>query len=179
MHDPSMLREAITDYFPAEKRESLLFIIVGITAIVVAVLLIADESPYVGMAYPLVAVGLIQLAVGATVYFRTDRQISQLLVGVEADPAGTAQRELVRMIGVNRGFIVYRWTEVVLMAAGIVGLVLLRESRLLFSVATGLVVQTGLMLLLDIVAERRASLYLKRIENYEGRMQTSSSPGMP
>lgn len=67
----------ITDYFNAEKHESLLFIGVGITAILLGIYFWVEikEPLFKGIAIPLVLVALIQLTVGTTVYFRSPKDI--------------------------------------------------------------------------------------------------------
>lgn len=59
---------AVITYFSAEKRESLLFLLVGVAAIAASVLLWRTGSPWRGMAWPLSAIALIQIVVGSTVY---------------------------------------------------------------------------------------------------------------
>jgi hypothetical protein len=65
--------EQITKYFNAEKNESLLFVAVGVMAIALATyFFVKMKQPfYDGMAYPLIAVALIQIIVGGLVYFRS------------------------------------------------------------------------------------------------------------
>jgi hypothetical protein len=61
----TMLNE-IDTYFQAERAESLLFMVFGLLAIAMST----------GLAIPLVAVGLVQLAVGGGVCVRTPAQVS-------------------------------------------------------------------------------------------------------
>jgi len=70
--------QAMSDYFGAEKNESLLFIAVGVVACCVAVWLWSQGHRLKTMAFPLVAVAAIQVVVGGSVYFRTDSQVAQL-----------------------------------------------------------------------------------------------------
>ena len=73
----------ITDYFNAEKFESLFFIGVGIIAVALGIYFwfIIKEPIYKGIAIPFVLVAFIQLTVGTTVYFRSPKDI----VTVEKD----------------------------------------------------------------------------------------------
>ena len=61
------MQEQMVRYFSAEKSESWLFILVGLGAIAASVWLLRTGSSYRGMAYPLIAVALIQLGVGGAV----------------------------------------------------------------------------------------------------------------
>ena len=72
------MREQMLEYFLAEKRESLFFMAAGIAGLVASVYLFRSASPYRGMIGPLAVVAVIQLAVGAGVYFRTDGQVAGL-----------------------------------------------------------------------------------------------------
>jgi hypothetical protein len=64
---------SIEKYFNAEKYESLLFVLVGLTAICFAIYFLSKLNLpfYSGIAYPFIAVALIQLVVGTSVYFRS------------------------------------------------------------------------------------------------------------
>lgn len=67
----------ITDYFNAEKFESLFFIGVGIIAIALGIYFwfIVKEPLYKGIAIPIILVALIQITVGTTVYLRSPKDI--------------------------------------------------------------------------------------------------------
>ncbi|MEK7671640.1 MAG: hypothetical protein AAB344_05400, partial [Bacteroidota bacterium] len=69
------MAETILNYFTAEKNESLLFMLLGVAAIAISIYFWMSGNPYKGMMYPLVAIALIQIVVGGTVYFRTDDQV--------------------------------------------------------------------------------------------------------
>ncbi|HPH28937.1 MAG TPA: hypothetical protein PLA87_18940, partial [Pseudomonadota bacterium] len=77
----------MSDYFGAEKNESLLFIAVGVVACGVAIWLWSQGHRLKTMAFPLVAVAVIQVVVGGSVYFRTDSQVAQLQQKLSASPA--------------------------------------------------------------------------------------------
>src|SRR5688572_31427095 len=72
--------EFIKTYFTAEKSESLIFIAFGILTISFSAyaLLKWGETFHKGFSIPLILIGLIQVVIGGTVYFRTDKQVSDL-----------------------------------------------------------------------------------------------------
>lgn len=72
------LQDQVVRYFTEEKVESAVFVLVGVAAIAVSVWLWRTGSSYRGMAYPLVAMALIQLVVGGTVFLRTEGQVAAL-----------------------------------------------------------------------------------------------------
>jgi hypothetical protein len=150
----------IAEYFAAEKLESLLFMAVGAAAIVWAWWLLRRRSPLRGMAGPLVGVALIQLAVGSSVYFRTDGQVSASTRQLQERPAEFKRDESARMKTVIANFELYKRIELGLLALGMALVVLLRNRAFWFAFGLGLVLQSGSMLALDFVAEARARDYL-------------------
>jgi hypothetical protein len=165
MSPVSQMHVAIIQYFSGEKRESLLFLAAGIIAIGASLFLIRTGSPLRGMAYPLIAIALIQLVVGGTVFARTDRQVLGLHTQLQSDPQVYAAAELPRMATVRRSFTVYKVIEIVLLVAGLAGTFLLRERPTLYAVSLGLALQAGLMLAFDLVAEQRAEIYVDNIHS--------------
>jgi hypothetical protein len=153
--------EVMTRYFGAEKSESLLFIAVGIIAIAISVWLLMTKSAYRAAAWPLIAVAFIQIVVGSTVYFRTDRQVAELRVALEH---GETSAEIARMTKVMRSFVLYRWIEIALALAGIAMIFAGRHSIAWRSAGIALAAQALLMLLLDLFAEQRGELYLDELE---------------
>lgn len=152
-------------YFAAEKREALLFVGFGMTALLLGLGVLAVRerfSPFLqGVAYPLVAVAMIQVAVGANVYLRTDDQLSALQTQLEQAPDVFKAEESARMRVVNRNFDLYKRLEIGLLLIGVACAAFgaARDRGLLAGVGTGLVVQGGLMLVLDFFAEARADVY--------------------
>lgn len=161
--------EHLIPYFTAEKQESLLFMLVGAVAIAVSVWLWLRGGPYKGMLYPLAAIAAIQITVGSTVYFRTDAQVAALKVQYESDPAAFAAEETQRMQAVVRNFVIYRWIEIGLLAAGILLMLGLRHNALWHAVGIGLTIQSAIMLFLDFFAERRADEYLRFVAGLAGQ----------
>jgi hypothetical protein len=157
------IHAAIVTYFTAEKRESLLFLLVGLAAIAASVVLWRTGSPYRGMAYPLVAIALIQIVVGGTVYFRMDAQVATLHRQLASDPPAYVAAELPRMEKVRKSFTVYKAIEIALLGLGLAGFFLLRDRQTLYAGSLGLILQSAMMLALDLVAERRADIYMDQI----------------
>ncbi len=152
-------------YFAAEKAESLLFVGFGMTALLLGLGVLAVRERFSlflqGFAYPLLAVAMIQVAVGANIYLRTDAQLAALQAQLEQAPDVFKAEETARMRVVNRNFDLYKRLEIGLLLIGVACAAFgaARNLGLLAGVGTGMVVQGGLMLVLDFFAEARADFY--------------------
>ena len=162
----------IHKYLMAEKQESLLFLIIGVIAILLAITFyfFLKNNFYKGAAIPLLAIGLIQAVVGYTVYARSDKQRIDNVYAFDMNPGKLKNEELPRMKTVNKNFIIYRWVEVVFLIVGI-GLMLYYNDgspkSFLFGIGFTLAIQAVLMLGADYFAEKRAGIYTEQLENFE------------
>ena len=156
-------------YFAAEKNESLFFMGIGLAALIGAGVMLSRKRRLLkGAAWPILAVGLIQIGVGSSVYFRTDAQVAALEAQIEADPGAYVHEETARMTTVAYWFDIYKIIEIGLLVAGAVALVAgsLRRRDLARGLGLGLVAQSGLMLVLDFFAEARADVYIEVITRF-------------
>lgn len=153
----------IHHYFTAEKQESLLFMFVGAAAVIIGgYFLMKVKQPYFnGMAYPLIAIALIQLTVGISVYTRSPIDIKRVTEIVQSDTSRIHTEEIPRMKTVMRNFVLYRWVEIALLVVGIGLFFALQAGTFWKGVGLGLSLQAALMLLLDYFAERRGTDYLE------------------
>jgi hypothetical protein len=152
--------QTLIDYFAAEKAEALLFIFVGNAALIVSFSLWKLRSPLRGMIAPLVAVAAIQLVVGGTVFLRTDAQVETLKAQLATSPAEFKAAETARMETVMRNFGLYKQIEIGLLAIGAVLVRTRRTGDRWHGVGLGLLIQSALMLVLDLFAEARAETYI-------------------
>lgn len=168
MEPVNEMHAAIITYFSAERRESLLFLMAGAAAVGASAYLWITGSPHRAMAWPLTGIALIQVAVGWTVYARTDRQVKDLHTLLAKDRAAYAAAEIQRMETVRKSFRVYKAIEIVLLAAGLLGIFVYQDRVSFHAVAAGLVLQAGLMLVFDLYAESRAEVYVEKIRRLVG-----------
>jgi hypothetical protein len=150
-------------YFSEEKAESALFVLVGVVAIALSVWLLRTGSAYRGMAYPLTGVALIQLAVGGTVFLRTNGQLAELAAQLASSPAAYQAAEVARMEVVMRSFQLYKVLELTLFAVGVALTYVYRQKEMVYALGLGLVVQSSLMLVADLFAEKRGDIYLEQV----------------
>ncbi len=160
-------------YFSAEKQESLLFLFLGIVSIGLALVFFifikTNPSFFRGAAIPLLAIGLIQLTVGYTVYARSDKQRLDIAYQAGTDPHYIIGTEMPRMKTVMNNFVIYRYTEMALALAGLaLFLFFYNSTGMLFWKGLGctLAIQALLMLGADYVAEKRGKTYKQGLENF-------------
>jgi uncharacterized membrane protein len=132
-----------------------------VLAMVAAALLWINGHRLKAMAFPLVAIALIQVVVGVSVYFRTDAQLAQLRQQYQAAPAELKRAETSRMQVVMKNFTLYKWIEVALLSVGVLLIVFLQRHDIAAAIGGGLVLQAAFMLCLDLFAEARGQDYLK------------------
>lgn len=164
----------IHKYFIAEKQESLLFLVIGLVAIVLSVIFFFsvknNAAFFKGAAIPLIIIGLIQSVVGYTVYARSDKQRIDAAYKMGVEPLGFVKHEeLPRMQTVNKNFVIYRYTEIALLLAGLVLIFFFRnnsEYAFWYGLGITLAIQAAIMLGADYFAEQRAVNYTKQIESF-------------
>jgi membrane protein YdbS with pleckstrin-like domain len=162
----------IYKYFIAEKQESLLFLIVGIAAVLLAVVfwffIKSNPSFFKGAAIPLLAIGLIQIIVGYSVYSRTDKQKAGIAYNIGMDPVNyVKQTEQPRMKKVMRSFVIYRWIEIAFIITGLILIFLFRtnvDKTFWYGLGVALAIQAIVMLGADYFAEKRGKIYAAELE---------------
>jgi len=166
----------IEKYFNAEKNESLLFIILGITAIIIALVFFfyLKTNWHKGFAIPFVVVGLMHLIVGYTVYNRSDEDRKRNVYAYDMNPSELKDKEIPRMEKVNNNFVIYRYTEIALLLMGI-GLFFYYRSNIVnnFWVGFGiaLAIEAAVSLGADFFAEQRAGHYTAGIRSFIDKLK--------
>jgi 4-amino-4-deoxy-L-arabinose transferase-like glycosyltransferase len=159
-------------YFIAEKQESLLFLIVGIVAVLLAVVcwffIKSNPSFFKGAAMPLLAIGLIQIVVGYSVYTRTDKQKAGIAYNIGIEPVSfVKQKELPRMKTVMKNFVIYRWVEIVFILTGLLLIFLFKsnpDKTFWYGFGVALAMQAVIMLGADYFAEQRGKIYNEELQ---------------
>jgi drug/metabolite transporter (DMT)-like permease len=166
-----LTKSDIEKYFIAEKQESLVFLIFGIVAIVLAILFYFTGKTHIykGAAIPLLLLGLIQTGAGYAVYIKSDDQRISQVYAYDMNPDELKTTELTRMRKVNMNFLVYRWIEVGAVATGIILIILFRKQPdksfwLGFGIA--LAIMALILFFADYIAEKRAVHYVELLESF-------------
>jgi hypothetical protein len=158
-------------YFNGEKQESLIFIGIGILAVLGALLLFFyfKHQWGKGAAWPLLLIGLMQIVVGYTVYARSDAQRKDIVYKMDMNTEALQKEEIPRMEKVMKNFVLYRYTEIGLLVAGIVIFLVFRnqpDKQFWTGLALGIALQAALMLIADGFAERRGHVYTKGMKTF-------------
>jgi len=167
-----MLTKAVIEkYFLAEKHEGLLFLVIGIIAIVLSLIFYSylKTNFYKGAAIPLLVIGLVQSIVGYTVYARSDEQRISNVYAYDMDPGKLKVQELPRMKTVNTNFSIYKWIEIIFLLAGVLMIILYRanpDRSLWYGLGVTLTIQAVLMLAADYFAAQRASEYTSLLDEF-------------
>jgi hypothetical protein len=151
-------------FFAAEKQESVIFISVGILAIAVSIWLWINGHRLKSMAYPLVIIGLMQMAVGSTIFFRTDSQVSALSTQLQQNPIAMRVEESARMEAVMKNFSIYKAIEMILLITGVGIIIFLQQKDVAAGIGIGLILQSAITLTLDIFAEARSADYMSALD---------------
>ena len=155
------MKEEIVAYFLAEKRAAMILLAVGSVALAAAIALIAAKSSYRAMAWPLALIAIGELMIGSVLVARTDGQLAALLDQFAKAPAGMAHAELNRMGRVTRNFEVVKVIELLVFAGGVFVAYRSRSSDFGFAIGVGLIAQSSLLLVFDLIAARRAERYVE------------------
>jgi len=152
-------------YFAGEKAEASWILAAGIASLAAAIVLwfVAREPFARGLAMALLIMAGLGVAVGGTVYFRSDAQAQQLIEQQHTNATQFVAEEGPRIRQVVRSFAQYRlgYAAAVLLALFFV-FVMGKPSQHGFAV--GLLLLAALGLTIDFFAERRAEHYLQALQ---------------
>ncbi len=161
----------IEKYFNAEKQESLLFVIIGIAAIILALIFffLLKTSFYKGAAIPLLLGGFVLGLAGYTVYKRSDDERVHNVYAYDMNPSSFKEEELPRMKTVMRNFSAYRYMEIALGLVGVGLFFYFRDSSGNYfwkGVGLTLTIMAIFALIADYFSEQRGKIYTKGIESF-------------
>ncbi len=162
-HNVDSMRLSLIEYFRAEKTTSVLLVVAAIVTLIVSFFLIKRTFFFNGIAYPLIAIGLIQLLFGGMVYSQS-RNMAGLAKQLQVFPATYKAEELSRMERVINILTACKMTAIALLVVCIVLMLVLRRWNLFCAVLTGTAFQTTLMLVFVVSSQNRALEYVTRIE---------------
>lgn len=161
----------IEKYFNAEKQESLLFVLIAFAGIITAIIFFffLKTNFYKGAAIPLFCIGLLLGVVGYTVYKRSDEDRKRNVYAYDLNPSELREKELPRMKTVMKNFVIYRYTEIVLLLTGTaLTIYFIRDFKndCWRGFGLTLAIMALVALIADFFAEQRGKIYTSGIESF-------------
>jgi drug/metabolite transporter (DMT)-like permease len=165
-------RADIEKYFLAEKQAGMLFLILGVVAVLVALIGIfaIKTSVWKGAAIPLIALGIIEAAIGYTIYSRSDEQRISNVYAIDMNPDKLVNQEIPRMQKVNKNFPIYKWAEIVVFVAGAILVFVYRsqpDKQFLYGLGFALAIEAVLLFAADTIAAKRAGNYYQQLQTLQ------------
>jgi hypothetical protein len=158
------MHDALTTYFNGEKTAGALLACLGLIGLAAAALFSQPRLELRSLAATLAVLALVQIAVGAGLYFKTGPQVARLVAQLGSDGARALSEEGARMARVQRNFITLECTWTALLLASAVTAIAQKGRFWVSGVALGVLVNVAVLLAFDLVAERRGAIYLAAIE---------------
>jgi hypothetical protein len=161
----------IERYFVAEKQESLVFLVIGLAAVVLALVFhfMLKSQVCRGAAVPLLILGLVQAVAGYTVYMKSDDQRISQVYAYDMNPDQLKTVELTRMRKVKTNFQIYRWVEIGAIIAGIILVIFFRNpsvNAFWLGFGISLTIMAAELFVADFIAEKRAVNYTELLEKF-------------
>lgn len=176
------MSQDIRDHFTAEKEASLYYLGVGAVTTMAGLYYKNEADGYypspigkksdfaynTGISYPLLGVGLFQLATGGLMYFKSDKKSGDVIKDLEDSPTDFKERELKRLESISEWNRIYRYTEYAMIGGGFLALYSgqLSDIDYMKGLGTGFIIQGIAMLALDYFSNQRTDSYKDKVINF-------------
>lgn len=154
----------VQDYFNAERQGGLLLLAMAVAGVSLAAYLWSTRNAFLAMAWPLVLLGVLQVAIGSTVAWRASGQAASLEQGLRESPGPKAAAELERMNTVNRNFRGIKIAEVTIIVLSLALVLGFPQPGTWSAVGLGLLVEAAALLAFDVFAHQRALVYTEWLQ---------------
>lgn len=161
--------DIITSYFTEEKLQSAIFIIIGVIAILCALvfLWLIKYSFFKGMAIPLILIGMIQISAGTIAYHQSQKYSTKMELLLSNKPEEVKSEELKRMQIVLKNYANYKLIELIVLLTGIALFILFYKSPQTFwkGFGLGLVIYACILFALHSMSEQSGKMYVEQLIN--------------
>jgi len=161
-------KQFIYTYFKSEQIESLLLLAIGLITMTEALYFLWGKNFslfYKGLAWPLLWIGIVEVAFGASIYFRSVVDVRKVEGYFHEASDKLLSEELPRMKKLMKNYVIYRWFEAGLAVTGVLLIIFMNHtSDYWMGIGTGLWFQAGVMLVSEFFAEHRGAAYIKGLE---------------
>ena len=154
----------LTEYFAAERQGGFVLVAMALAGFGFAFFLWIARSSFVAMAWPLVILGVLQIAIGLTVALRTPGQVATLEQGMANARAATVASETARMQKVNANFRIFKGIEIAVIVTGLLMALAFKVPGARSAVGLGLALEAVVLLVFDSFAHHRALLYAQWLQ---------------
>ncbi|NML19727.1 hypothetical protein HHL16_02525 [Pseudoflavitalea sp. G-6-1-2] len=167
-----MLTKAdIEKYFMAEKQAGLIVLIIGLVAIVLALVFFfaLRTNLFKGAAVPLLLLGLMECAIGFSIYRKSDGDRIRNVYAYDMNPDQLRNEELPRMQKVEKHFVIYKVAELGFAIIGIVLIFLYKaqpEKSFWVGLGLTLLIQGVLLFGMETIAAQRAKVYTQKLAEW-------------
>lgn len=167
-----MLTKAdIEKYFLAEKQVGLILFIIGISAVVLAVIcyFVLRTQFYRGAAIPLVLIGIMQCFIGFSHYRHSDESRIRNVYAFDMNPQELKQKELPALTKALSGIAAFKWGALVLAMVGVALVLVCRNqpnNAHWCGIGVALALQALIMFCTEIMAEKRVNAYRQQLETF-------------
>jgi hypothetical protein len=173
----SEMASHMNDWFEGEQNEAYVFLGAGVlSAGGGAYLVTRDEDMAKGAGWTLIAVGGLMTIFSITYSLGLSPKHDELKDQLAKDPAAYKREETERMEGIADRFVLYRWTEIGLVAigAGLITYGVIEEKDTFTGIGIALAGEAAVVLGLDYFAERRAHTYLDHLHDFDPASASTS-----
>lgn len=159
--------EAVFHYFKAERRESLIWIGIGVVSVLLTFYFLLTKSHpfYNGLAYVLITIGLIQLVHGISAFKKVNLNMVGVDYFIQKDLNSIKTNEIPRMELEMRYLTIYSWIEMGCIVLGLFLFLFCQPLTLGKGIGMGLLIQASVLLILDYFAEQRGKVYLNFLKS--------------
>ena len=177
-----MLTKAdIEKYFMAEKQAGLIVLIIGLIAIVLALIFFfaIRTGLFKGAAIPFLFLGLMECMIGYAIYNRSDNDRIKNVYAYDMNPQQLKTEELPRLQKLDKHFVVYKSVEVGFALLGIIIMLLfLGQAEKSFWVGLGLalLIQGILLFGIETIASQRAKEYTRKLSAWLAAWPQPAAP---
>lgn len=158
------MNEALTSYFGGEKNAGLVLAVIGALMLVAAIVFFPSKYELRAFAITLGVWSLLELGIGVGLLLKTGGQVAALEAQLAADRTTMIATERPRMVKVQRNFVFLEaaWVALIVIAAVVAWR--FKQALTPSGVALGFLINASVLLVFDIVAERRGSVWLEALK---------------
>lgn len=157
----------VIKYFTGERLESYLFFGLGVANFALAIFFFFNlKTTFLkGVAIPLLIVSILEIIVGLTIIDRSPKDMIRVESYLSENREMIRKVEIPRMEKVMKNFVLFRYSEIILIIAGIFLMYGFRHNLFWTGIGVGLFTQSSIVLLLDFFAESRGEIYLSYLRS--------------